>query len=145
MTSGRQSAMLSAIASELQSGAFVLLGTEPWLHLNYGIVSLNGRPTTRYAQALFEFVVEAERTASVNEAVLAARFGREQVVRFEAIDSHDPERGARAVPTGGPVHGRAPGIAGCRRSRSVGPRRRHPRGPRRPPPWRRTRAHAADW
>jgi DNA-binding transcriptional LysR family regulator len=68
--------ILSLIADELEGGAFVLLGTEPWLHLNYGIVSLKGRPRTQHAQAFLQYVIEAERTASSAEADLAARFGR---------------------------------------------------------------------
>jgi DNA-binding transcriptional LysR family regulator len=67
--------MLSLIADELESGALVLLGTEPWLHLNYGIVSLKGRPWTQHAGAFLGFVLEAERTASAVEVDLATRFG----------------------------------------------------------------------
>jgi DNA-binding transcriptional LysR family regulator len=68
--------ILSCISSELESGTLVLLGTEPWLNLNYGIVSLKGRPMTQHAQAFLDFVLEAERKASAVEADLVARFGR---------------------------------------------------------------------
>ncbi|HEX5649753.1 MAG TPA: LysR family transcriptional regulator [Steroidobacteraceae bacterium] len=68
--------MLSCIAPELESREFVLLGTEPWLHLQYGIVSLRGRPWTSTALTLRDYVRDAEREASADEARLLARFGR---------------------------------------------------------------------
>ncbi|MGI9245814.1 MAG: LysR family transcriptional regulator [Steroidobacteraceae bacterium] len=67
--------LLSCIARELESGEFVLLGTEPWMHLLYGIVSLRGRPWTQTALALRAFVMEAELEASAEELRLLARFG----------------------------------------------------------------------
>lgn len=67
--------LLSCIAHELEAGEFVLLGTEPWMHLQYGIVSLRGRPWTQTARTLRDYVIEAERDASVDEARLLARFG----------------------------------------------------------------------
>jgi DNA-binding transcriptional LysR family regulator len=67
--------ILSCIATELESGRFVLLGTEPWMHLQYGIVSLRGRPWTQIAARLRAHVVEAERDASAEEVQLDARYG----------------------------------------------------------------------
>ena len=76
MTSDAVSAsILSCIATELEAGQFVLLGTEPWLHLHYGIVSLKNRPWTQAAEKLREFVLEAERDAAREEERLVARFG----------------------------------------------------------------------
>ena len=66
--------ILSCIAAELERGQFVLLGTAPWLHLHYGIVSLKGRPWTQAAEKLREFVLQAERQAAVEEAQLLERF-----------------------------------------------------------------------
>ncbi len=66
--------ILSCISGELESGQFALLGTEPWLHVHYGIVSLKGRPWTQAAERFREFVLEAERAATVEEDRLAARF-----------------------------------------------------------------------
>ena len=66
--------ILSCIATELESGKFILLGTEPWMHLHYGIVSLRGRPWTQTAAQLRGFVIEAEREASLDEVKLSARF-----------------------------------------------------------------------
>jgi DNA-binding transcriptional LysR family regulator len=68
--------LLSCVAVELESGQFVLLGTEPWLHLHYGIVSLKGRPWTRSAETFRQFVLEAERAATLEEQQLIARFGK---------------------------------------------------------------------
>jgi DNA-binding transcriptional LysR family regulator len=69
------SSILSCIATELESGQFVLLGTEPWLHLQYGIVSLRGRPWTQAAARLRALVTDAERDASADEVRLGARYG----------------------------------------------------------------------
>jgi DNA-binding transcriptional LysR family regulator len=57
-------APLSCIAEELENGRIVLLATEPWLHLQYGLVSLRGRPWTHTAETLREFVFDAERDAT---------------------------------------------------------------------------------
>lgn len=67
--------ILSCIATELETGRLVLLATEPWLHLQYGIVSLKGRPWTQAAERFREFVIEAERDAAAEELRLVARFG----------------------------------------------------------------------
>lgn len=67
--------ILSCIATELEAGTFVLLGTEPWMHLQYGIVSLRRRPWTQAAARLRGYVIEAEREASVDEVRLSAKFG----------------------------------------------------------------------
>jgi DNA-binding transcriptional LysR family regulator len=66
--------LLSCIRTELETGQFALLGTEPWLHLQYGVVSLKGRPWTQAAERFREFVLEAERAATLEESQLAARF-----------------------------------------------------------------------
>jgi DNA-binding transcriptional LysR family regulator len=68
--------ILSCMAREIESGEFVLLATEPWLHLSYGIVSLRGRPWTQAAETFREFVLEAERAATEEERRLVARFGK---------------------------------------------------------------------
>jgi DNA-binding transcriptional LysR family regulator len=56
--------LLSCIENELDSGAFVVLGTEPWMHLHYGIVSLRGRPWTQGAEAMRELVLAAEKDST---------------------------------------------------------------------------------
>jgi DNA-binding transcriptional LysR family regulator len=65
----------SCVATELESGRLVLVAREPWMHLHYGIVSLKGRPHTQVAEKFLEFVLEAEREATVEDDRLAARFG----------------------------------------------------------------------
>ena len=71
--------ILSCLASELETGEFVLLGTEPWLHLQYGIVNLRGRPWTQAARALRDLVIEAERQVTANERLLAERFAGQPI------------------------------------------------------------------
>jgi hypothetical protein len=68
--------ILSCIATELESGQYVLLGTEPWLHLHYGIVSLKGRPWTHAAEKFRQYTLEAEQAATLEEQRLVAQFGR---------------------------------------------------------------------
>ena len=67
--------ILSCISRELEDGSLVLLGTAPWMHLHYGIVSLKGRPWTQAAGRFVEFVREAERDTAQDEQRLARRFG----------------------------------------------------------------------
>jgi DNA-binding transcriptional LysR family regulator len=66
--------ILSCIATELAAGQFILLGTAPWLHLHYGIVSLKGRPWTQAAEKFHEFLLQAERQATTEEEGLLERF-----------------------------------------------------------------------
>jgi DNA-binding transcriptional LysR family regulator len=65
--------ILSCVRAELESGQFRLLGTEPWLFLQYGVVSLKSRPWTRAARVMHELALEAERRMSEEEVRLAAR------------------------------------------------------------------------
>jgi DNA-binding transcriptional LysR family regulator len=64
----------SCVSTELDCGLLVLLTREPWLHLNYGIVTLKGRPRTQVAEKFLEFVLKAERDVEREEARLIARF-----------------------------------------------------------------------
>ncbi len=73
---GVTGSLLAYVAEELESGRFVVLGTEPWMRLHYGVVRLRRRPWTLAATKLREFVLEAERAAVTREADLLARFGR---------------------------------------------------------------------
>ena len=77
--------ILTCIATELESGQFVLLGTEPWMHLHYGVVSLRGRRWTQAAEKLREFVLEAEREATQLERRL--------------LEAHAPESRSRSKRT----------------------------------------------
>lgn len=66
--------ILSCVATELELGQLALLGTAPWLHLRYGIVSLKGRPWTQAAEKFLEYVLQAERQAAAEEELLLKRF-----------------------------------------------------------------------
>ncbi len=72
---------LSCIATELESGRFVLLAREPWMHLQYGIVTLAGLPTTKIADRFREFVLDAERETTQQEEQLVARFAPDRATR----------------------------------------------------------------
>jgi len=66
--------MLSCISSELESGRFVLLSQEPWLHLQYGVTSLKGVPRAKVAERFLEFVLDAERETALEEQHLIAQY-----------------------------------------------------------------------
>jgi DNA-binding transcriptional LysR family regulator len=76
--------ILSCISAELESGQFVLLSQEPWLHLQYGVTSLKGMPRTTVAERFLEFVLEAEREAAAEEQRLIARFDPDDARRRRA-------------------------------------------------------------
>lgn len=67
--------ILPCIARELEAGDLVVLGREPWMHLNYGIVHLARHPLTQVAERFREFVLEAERAMVAESEVLIRRFG----------------------------------------------------------------------
>lgn len=54
-------AMFSSVRDELESGRFVLLGTEPWLTTHYGVVTLRNRPLSPAAMRLRELIRAAEQ------------------------------------------------------------------------------------
>ncbi len=56
--------ILPCIAEELDAGRVVLLATAPWLYLQFGLVSVRGRPWTQAAEKLREFVFDAEHDAT---------------------------------------------------------------------------------
>jgi DNA-binding transcriptional LysR family regulator len=82
-------AILPCIAEELDSGRFVLLVTEPWMFLQYGVVSLRDRPWTHTADTLRSFVLEAESDVAELERKLR------QLHAPEARDSRKPKPGRR--------------------------------------------------
>jgi DNA-binding transcriptional LysR family regulator len=93
--------ILSCISNELASGRFVLLGTEPWLHLHYGIVSLKGRPWTQAAERFREFVLDAESIATREEEELAARFAPGRTGRSSRVGRPAGRRRRPDSPGGG--------------------------------------------
>lgn len=70
--------ILACIANELDEGTFEVLGTEPWMHMQYGVVSLRDRPLTQAAETLRELVVQAEREAVILSQRLLERHSPEQ-------------------------------------------------------------------
>jgi DNA-binding transcriptional LysR family regulator len=70
----------TCIRAELESGRITLLGSEPWLVSNYGIVKLKSHPLTSAAARFREFIIAAEHSASLEEerllALLAAGLDR---------------------------------------------------------------------
>jgi len=76
--------ILSCISSELESGGFVLLTREPWLHLQYGVTSLKGLPLSRIAQRFLELTLDAERECAVDEQRLVAQFDPRRARRRRA-------------------------------------------------------------
>ena len=73
--------ILYCISSELESGRFVLLSQEPWVRLQYGVTSLKGVPRTQVAERFLEFVLDAEREASLEEHRLITRFDSDRTRR----------------------------------------------------------------
>jgi hypothetical protein len=69
--------ILPCLAEDLDSGRFRLLATEPWMHLQYGVVSLRGRPWTQTSETLRDFVLEAEDEATRLEQRLREAYGPE--------------------------------------------------------------------
>ena len=65
---------LTCVADELESGRFAVLCTAPWLQLNFGVVSLPGRPLTPAAGNFLAIVMDVEREAAGIEEQLVARW-----------------------------------------------------------------------
>jgi len=84
--------ILPCIAEDLDSGRFVLLPTEPWMYLHYGVVSLRGRPWTQTADTLRNFVLEAEHEATELERKLHGDHAPESRVSQTAKPSRRLER-----------------------------------------------------
>ena len=66
---------LSTVAGELERNELVVLGTEPWLQLRYGLVKLKtGSPADSLVQQFREYVMEAERVLGREEPARVARW-----------------------------------------------------------------------
>ncbi|MDH5272171.1 MAG: hypothetical protein OEY13_03740, partial [Gammaproteobacteria bacterium] len=100
--------ILPSIATELETGQFVLLGTEPWMYLQYGVVSLRGRPWTQAAEKLREFVLDADLEATQLEHRLLERHAPVSRTMGQRTRSSNPRR-------------KKAGAAGSRRTRSLAP------------------------
>jgi DNA-binding transcriptional LysR family regulator len=60
-------ATLSSMAAELERGSLALLGSEPWLTVNYGLVRLKGHPMSSASEKFRELVFDAERDVTAEE------------------------------------------------------------------------------
>ena len=70
---------LSCMATELLDRRLVLIGSEPWLSVHYGVVSVKDRPMSSAAARLREFIVEAEAAVTLEERHLLERCGADGV------------------------------------------------------------------
>lgn len=75
---------LSCLAEELEAGTWAVLATAPWLHVRYGIVSLNGHPATQAAEEFRDVVLETEAEVTREEQQLAERWLRPKAGRSRA-------------------------------------------------------------
>jgi len=79
---------LSCMATELHDQRLTLIGSEPWMSVHYGVVSLKDRPTSSAAARLREFVVEAEAAVTLAEEKLLASWSADQAGSRAAPRSH---------------------------------------------------------
>jgi len=85
---------LSCMAAELQDRRLTLIGSEPWMSVHYGVVSLKDRPMSSAAARLREFVVEAEAAVTLAEEKLLASWSADGVASRAA--PRNRKAGARA-------------------------------------------------
>lgn len=86
---------LSCMAAELQDRRLTLIGSEPWMTVHYGVVSLKDRPMTSAAARLHEFIMDAEAAATREENELLAiwrskRLGRRRTPRSRKVSAQVP-------------------------------------------------------
>ena len=67
-------APLACVADELERGQVVVLGSEPYLAVRYGIVRLKSQPLTAAGVRFREYVLEAERAITEQERTLLERW-----------------------------------------------------------------------
>lgn len=84
---------VACIRDELESGTMVLLGSEPWLRLNYGVVKLKRQALGPAAARLREYLVEAEARLTIEESSLLARW----VKRASAVGRATRRRAAASA------------------------------------------------
>ena len=67
-------APVACVADELELGRLVVLGSEDYLTVHYGIVRLKGQPLTAAGARFHEYVLEAEHAVTAQEHELLARW-----------------------------------------------------------------------
>jgi len=65
---------LSCMATELHDRRLTLIGSETWMSVHYGVVSLKDRPMSSAAARLHQFVLDAEAAVTLEEEGLLARW-----------------------------------------------------------------------
>ena len=65
---------LSCMTTELQDRRLTLIGSEPWMSVHYGMVSLKDRPMSSAAARLRELLLAAEAAVTLEEVELLARW-----------------------------------------------------------------------
>jgi DNA-binding transcriptional LysR family regulator len=65
---------LSSAASEIERGELIPLSSEPWMHLNYGIVHLKEKPLNQQAQSFIRILKEMQTALDNQEVELYKRF-----------------------------------------------------------------------
>lgn len=67
-------APLACVAEDLESGRLVVLGSEPFITVHYGIVKLRSQPLTTVGARFREYLLEAERALADREDEQLARW-----------------------------------------------------------------------
>ena len=67
-------APLSCVVDELEAGRLVVLGSEPFLSVNYGLVKLKTQPLTAAGARFREYLLQAERAFTEREHQLLERW-----------------------------------------------------------------------
>ena len=98
----------ACVAEELEDGRLVVLGSEPYLVVRYGLVRLRSQPLSAAGARLLEYVLETERTLADKERALLERW-------------RPRTRPVSHAPAGTSAH------APARASRKPAPRTRRPR------------------
>lgn len=65
---------LSSIEKELKSGEFVILSSEPWLHLNYGYIQRKGSMVSHHLQEFKRLLLQAEHEQAQIEKRLSKKY-----------------------------------------------------------------------
>lgn len=92
----------ACVADELGSGRLVVLGSEPYLAVHYGIVKLKTQPLTVAGARFREYVLEAERALTERELEL--------LKRWRPRPRPAPPAPARSTAHGSPRARRRPGF-----------------------------------
>jgi DNA-binding transcriptional LysR family regulator len=94
-------APLACVADELEAGQLVVLGSEPYLAVRYGIVRLKSQPLTAAGMRFREYLLEAERAITEQEQGLLERWRPQPRSAPHALPRTSAQAPARARRTSG--------------------------------------------